>query len=67
MGSDARITRELFKEPRILRILVICSVVMPAPAAAADFERLFFRSVIVSIMNLVRTDRDASPTLATAG
>lgn len=65
MGSVARITRELFRDPRILRIFVMCSVVTLEPTPA--FSLLFLRSVIVSIMNFVRTERDASPALATAG
>ena len=65
MGSEARITRELLMEPRILRIFVICSDDTLAPTP--DFTLLFFRSVMVSIMNFVRTDRASSPTFATAG
>lgn len=65
IGSEARRTRELFREPRIFRILVICSEVTLEPGAA--FRRLFLRSVIVSIINFVRTDSDSSPTFATAG
>ena len=65
MGSEARMTRELLRDPRILRILVMCSEVMDE--FTLDLRRLFFRSVMVSIMNLVRTDREASPALATAG
>lgn len=65
MGSEARTTRELFMEPRILRIFVICSDATLAPTP--DFTLLFLRSVMVSIMNFVRTDRASSPTFATAG
>lgn len=65
MGSEARIVRELLREPRILRILVMCSDVMLEPDA--DFILLFFRSVMVSIINFVRTDRDCSPIFPTAG
>lgn len=65
MGSEARITRLLFRDPRILRIFVMCSEEMLDPGP--DFTLLFLRSVMVSIMNFVRTERDCSPTLATAG
>lgn len=57
-------TRELFREPRILRIFVMCSVEMLEPTV---FTLLFLRSVMVSIMNFVRTERDCSPALAMAG
>lgn len=57
-------TRVLFREPRILRIFVMCSVEMLEPTV---FTLLFLRSVIVSIMNFVRTERDCSPALAMAG
>ena len=65
MGSAPRITRELFNEPSIFRILVMCSELTLEPAP--DFIRLFFKSVIVSIINFVRTDSDASPVFATTG
>lgn len=65
MGSEARMTRELLREPRILRILVMCSEA--TVELAPDLRRLFFRSVIVSIMNFVRTEREASPAFAMAG
>ena len=65
IGSDAR-TFRLFKDPKILRILVMCSDEM-LDATAPVFMRLFLRSVMVSIMNFVRTDKDDSPIRATAG
>lgn len=64
MGSEARTTRVLFREPRILRIFVMCSVEMLEPTV---FTLLFLRSVMMSIMNFVRTERDCSPALAMAG